>query len=144
MRAIKKRFRHNFFRFLLASLFTISCNKLVQVPNPISSVTANQVFSSDAAASAAMLGIYSYMSGHSSSFSNVCTTEFPGESADELTDEPSGDEKYDRFVSDALNPVLNSSQILSDFWQPAYFDIYSANAVILGLQSSTGVSTTTK
>ena len=70
--------------FILFAAAIISCNKLVQVPQPISSVTTAQVFSTDANASAAMLGIYSYMS-ENQSFSNLFATYYPGESADELT-----------------------------------------------------------
>src|SRR5580692_10443468 len=74
----------------------VGCNKLVQVPNPINSVTTTQVFSSDATATAAMLGIYSNMS-QNPSFSNYLTTYYLGESADELTDETSGEEQNDFF-----------------------------------------------
>src|SRR5580658_1153112 len=80
--------------FLMFS--TLSCDKLVQVPNPISSVTTNQVYSSDATATAAMLGIYSYMSS-TQAWSNSFTSAFLGESADELRDELSGYERYDLF-----------------------------------------------
>ena len=122
----------------------ISCNKLVQVPNPISTVTSNQVYSSDATATAATMGIYSYMSGNLA-FSNSMTTLILGTSADELTDYPSGYERYDLFLSNNLSALLSSSQIFPDFWQPAYFDIYSANAVISGLQAPTAnVSSGTK
>ncbi len=123
---------------------TVSCNKLVRVPLPISSVTSNQVYSSDATATAAMLGIYSQMSEKPESWANSLTSGDLGESADELTDEASGLESYDLFLSNSLSAQLSSGQVLSAFWQPAYFDIYSANAVIVGAQSSTNLSSATK
>ena len=117
----------------------LACNKAVQVPEPISSVTSTQVFSTDATATSAVLGIYSYMSGSEaqSSFSNSLTTINLGESADELTD---GNYGYDFFLINKLTPQDASGTVLSSFWQPAYYDIYNANAAILGIQASTGMS----
>ncbi len=134
----------------IALLFTVSCNKLVQVPNPISSVTANQVFSSDATATAAMTGIYSFMSngggpsGVLQTFSNSTTSAYLGESADELTDQPAGLEFYDDFLVNNLSATIDGGTVLASFWQPAYYDIYSANAIITALQSSIGVSLGTR
>jgi hypothetical protein len=127
--------------FLLFSTF--SCNRLVQVPLPISSVTTNQVYSSDATATAAMLGIYSYMTSNQS-WSNFSTSCYLGISADEMTDEASGFEIYDQFLTNDLTAQLNGGQVQGAFWQPAYYDIYSANAVILGVQSSANLSAATK
>lgn len=135
--------RFVFSSFIFIILIAMSCNKDVQIPNPISSVTAGQVFSSDATATAAMLGIYSYMSNNQS-FSSYETTLYAGESADELTDETPGYEFYDLFLSNTLSTLQSSSTVLSSFWQPAYFDIYSANAVISGVVSSAGVSASTR
>jgi starch-binding outer membrane protein, SusD/RagB family len=125
---------------------SISCNKIVAVPNPISSVTANQVFSSDATATSAMLGLYSYMSynNNQASFSNLQTTTYLALSADELTDVPSGYERYDNFLSNDLTVQLDGYAVQSAFWQPAYFDIYSANAIISGIQASTGITSSTR
>jgi len=117
----------------------IGCNKLVQVPDPISSITANETFSSDASATAAMLGIYSYMSGHNS-FSSLQTTFCLGESADELIDETKGNEQYDIFLCNTLTTLSASGAVDGGFWQPAYFDIYSANSIISGVEASTGIS----
>jgi starch-binding outer membrane protein, SusD/RagB family len=128
---------------IIIFLSAISCNKLVQVPDPISSVTAAQVFSSDATATAAMLGIYSYMSSNAS-FSSYQATYYGGESADELKDESAGNEIYDAFLSNNLTAITNSTQVSNYFWQPAYYDIYNANALISGVQSSTGVSAATR
>ncbi len=121
------------------------CEKVVMIPNPTSSVTANQIFSSDETATFAMLGIYSYMANpNSPSFSNVQATYLVGESADELTDQTPGNESYDNYLSNTLSSQLNSASTLQNFWQPAYFDIFSANAIISGVQSSTAISKSTR
>ncbi len=145
---VANRRKNNDFYFALCCLFlllpSLSCNKLVSVPLPISSVTTGQVYSSDPTATAAMLGIYSYMNT-SRSWSNSYTSIYLALSADELTDQPSGGEKYDQFLSNDLSTIQNSTRVLQAFWQPAYFEIYSANAVISGVQSSTAnVSSGTK
>jgi len=138
------RFVRSIFSYsILGLLFFSSCNKLVTVPNPISSVTTTQVFSSDATATSAMMGVYSYMS-QNPAFSNFQTTYLCGKSADELTDETGGNEIYDDFLVNKLTALNDGPTVLGAFWQSAYFDIYSANAVIAGLQSSTGVSSATR
>jgi hypothetical protein len=143
MSFINKRSSHFLFLFFLP--FCLGCNKLVHIPNPISSITANQTFGSDATATSAMLGIYSYMGNpNQPSFSNYTTSFYLGESADELIDEASGNETYDHFLSNTLTTSTNAGTILNYFWQPAYYDIYCANAIISGVQASTGVSAGTK
>jgi hypothetical protein len=120
------------------------CNKLVTVPEPISSVTATQVFSTDATATSAMLGIYSYMSTEGPSWSNFYTALYPARSADELTDETSGNESQDPYLSNTLTPELVSQDVSANFWAPLYYDIYNANAIIAGVQASTGMSASVK
>lgn len=130
---------------ILAAAAIVGCNKMVSVPEPISSVTAAQVFNTDASANSAMLGIYSYMSGSGgTSFSNFSTTLFPGLSADELTDEISGNEERNIFLVNRLTPYEVTNILTTYFWAPAYYDIYNANAIISGVQASTGMSTAAK
>ena len=127
---------------VLVILLTCSnCNKLVEIPNPINSVSEAQVFSSDASATYAMMGIYSYFSNSSAQiFSNSATTIYAGESADELTDQTPGSEANDFFLSNTLSSQVNGGQCLGLFWQPAYFGIYSANSIISGVQASNSLS----
>jgi hypothetical protein len=139
-RVIKKR--PLIIGFFLSAFF-LGCNRTVEVPEPISSVTSDQVFSSDATATSAMLGIY-YNMLVNRAFSNLETTFYAGESADELTDQTSGTEYQDIFLSNTLTSLGASSTSLQNFWQPAYFYIYSANAVISGIESSTGMTSATK
>jgi hypothetical protein len=136
---IKVGFRNTFSMLcLLLCVCNIGCNKLVQIPNPISSVTAEQVFNTDATATSAILGIYSSMNSNPSFASGEITFAF-SESADELTDESSGNEYRDQQLCNTLTALGNSSTSLG-FWQPAYYYIYNANAIISGVQASTGMS----
>jgi hypothetical protein len=129
--------------WLLLITPVFSCNKLVQVPLPINSVTATQTFATDATATSAMLGIYSGMIG-SPSFSSFETTFYAGESADEISDEAGGSELQDPFLSNTLSLYNDGGAVSSDFWRPAYFDIYSCNSLIEGVNTSTGLTATTR
>jgi hypothetical protein len=127
--------------FLLATTF--GCNKLVQVPLPDNTVTAGQAFSTDATATAAMLGVYYYMT-ESQSFSSVESTYYLGESADELRDKSPGGEAADYFLSNTLKPLNSSTALMNNFWRPAYYDIYCVNAILSGLANSSGMSSSVK
>jgi starch-binding outer membrane protein, SusD/RagB family len=140
-----KNYTKQLLLLLFVPLLIFSCNKLVQIPNPISSVTAQQTFSSDATATAAVLGLYSHMSGGQSSlFSNCLTSFYLGESADELRDLSTGNEIYDHFLSNDLTALIDGNSVFGVFWKPAYYDIYCANAIVAGVESSTGISSATK
>ncbi|HTR29194.1 MAG TPA: RagB/SusD family nutrient uptake outer membrane protein [Puia sp.] len=130
-------------KLLVILVFFDGCNKLVTVPLPINRVTSAQTFSSDANATAAMLGIYEQMS-LTPSFSSVETTVLAGESADELTDRSPGNMSQDQFLSNTLSPLVNSQVISNELWQPAFFDIFSANSIIEGVQSSSGITAATR
>jgi hypothetical protein len=144
-----KRIQIRYNRFLAIILFyfivlpNINCNKLVQVPEPISSVTSSQIFSTDATATSAMMGLYSTMST-TKAFFNLAVTTYAGESADELSDETSGNEFNDVFLSNTLTTANANSTSLYSFWQPAYYDIYCANSIISGTEASTGMTHETK
>src|ERR1700683_4565305 len=94
------------YRRILYSIFFlnfISCDKLVDIPAPINSITASQVFNNDNEASAAVAAIYSYMSlgGQYSNlvFSNGGMTIYAGLSSDELSDFYPGS---DQFLTNTL------------------------------------------
>lgn len=121
----------------------ISCTKLVQVPEPINTITNSETFGSDATANSAIAGIYNdILTGHGGSsydlsFGNGLITIDAAMSADEFHS-INGNSP---FEVNALNSVNFPS---SSFWNGPYFDIYLSNAAITGLQSSTGVSPPTR
>jgi hypothetical protein len=118
------------------------CKKLVDIPPPTNTVTTSQVFSNDLEATSAMTGVYSGMinSAPGTAF-NGGMTIYPGASADEfhfVTLQVA----YSQFQNDDL---LNTNYIVNpNFWQPIYSTIYGCNAVIAGVESSSGVDDSTR
>jgi hypothetical protein len=130
---------------LFAVLFLLSipgldaCKKLVSVPEPINTLTTTEVFSTDAEANSAMTGIYTPMIngtlGAQNSvyygYSEGLQTLYGGLSSDELVN------------TNDINLVrVNMNHLLytdgnTAAWQPAYSQIYGANAVIQGIAAST-------
>ena len=129
-----------FFRlgfFLLSVLGVFSCKKFVGVPLPVNQLNAEDVFTDDKTATAAIVGIYSNME-----FSlpvSTFLTLLPGLSADELT-YTSGDEGY---LDLATNTYLPGNPYTAGVWS-IYSTIYEANVCIQGIQKSTGLTPDTK
>jgi hypothetical protein len=128
------------FFLLCLSVLTCSCNKLVQVPEPVNTVTSSETFSNDGNATAAVVGIYQEIAsghGYGMDFSNGFTSFLGGVSADEL--------KYfqsnSAFAQWQDNAMQSSNPYLEPyFWTSVYNDVYIANAVVQGLQTGTGVT----
>ena len=124
------------FFILLLAFIGGACKKLVQIADPVNSVTTTEVFSTDAQANSAMAGIYTSMIGNNGDlvFSNGATSVFTGMSSDELIFYfGSG---YPQWLFNINDLKANSGNILTSFWTPAYSNIYKANAAISGLAAS--------
>lgn len=115
-------------------LILFSCNKLVNIPEPSSSITTTKTFNSASDANSAISAIYNDMtySSGSASYASGSTTIDLGKYADELIPFGNG---HDRFQNNNLLP----SSTYTPYWQPPYFDIYMANAAIEGLNASTKI-----
>lgn len=121
----------------------ISCKKLVSIPEPVTSVTTLEAFSSDAQANSAISGIYQSMIQNTVGYACGSTTIYLGMSADELTDYyGSSDLGGYQFNSNQL--LSNNSYVYSYFWADPYFSIYQANASIEALNSPNGLSDSAK
>lgn len=122
---------------LLGAAFSvISCKKLVDVGAPRTTVTTEEVFTSDALANEVLAGIYSSMINGSLRFSNGGATVYAGLSADELANfAGTGNVSDYQFFTNTLLAANFSGYTL--FWQPAYKDIYNANGAIAGIAAST-------
>ncbi|TDX01825.1 RagB/SusD family nutrient uptake outer membrane protein [Dinghuibacter silviterrae] len=120
-----------------------SCNKLVQVPEPISSVTTSEIFSNQGNAISAITGIYSQMSygRNNTIYSNSVTTQVGGLSSDEIELYSANGPLY-QFQSNLL--LSNNAYVINYLWSPIYFSIYQSNAAIEGLKASTSLSSTIK
>jgi starch-binding outer membrane protein, SusD/RagB family len=136
-----------FFSFQLIPAIIIivtlgSCKKFVVVSNPNDQVISSDLFSSDAGAQSAIAGLYSQMMNSPTNFANSGITIAAGLSADEIYSRLTGiDEMH--FYENSLLPsddfILNTR-----LWSHMYSNIYSVNAIIEGLNKSSGVSPSLK
>jgi len=124
---------------LLVSLS--SCKKFVDIPGPQTQVESSRVFSSDAAATSAVVGLYNQMIANNLTMMNGAVTIYAGLSADELSN-VNPNSNYDAFMNNVI--PSNSTTVYSSFWSNAYRYIYQGNAVLEGLDQSTTISTAVK
>jgi starch-binding outer membrane protein, SusD/RagB family len=125
------------FMLALLSLSFWSCKKLVQIPEPVNSITTTEVFGSDAQSNSALAGIYTQMINGGLNFLSGSITLNAGLSADELV-YYFGSDGSDNWAFNSNTLQSNNGTVLSNFWTPAYSYIYGTNAVIAGLAASTG------
>jgi hypothetical protein len=121
------------------------CKKLVDVPEPINTLTTSETFSSDANATSAIVAIYNdLISGYGGAgfdYGNGLTTYLAGASADEFT--YSGNDSS--ILPFQNNDLLSSNgQVSGNFWQAPYFDLYMCNSAIEALNASKALTPTTK
>jgi hypothetical protein len=122
---------------LILSGLTTSCKKFVDIPPPQTQVESSRVFSSDATATAAVVGLYNQMVSNNQTLMNGAITIYTGLSSDEFRNvDPNSD--YDQFAGNAI--PASSNTINSSFWPNAYRYIYQANAVLEGLSASAAVT----
>lgn len=129
--------------FLILIALICSCKKFVEVAPPQTQLVDASVFSNDVSALAAMTGIYSRMissngfaDGGSLSITFLC-----GLSSDELKNY-SNNTSVAQFFTNSLLPT--NPIIASNFWNEPFQYIYSANAILEGLNNPNGVSAAMK
>jgi hypothetical protein len=128
---------------VISTLGFFGCKKLLDSPLPTGTIRTSQVFTTDAQATAAANSMYYYMINASIGFANSATSIFAGMSADELM--PFDQNGADQFIQFQQNQLVSTNSILDlNFWTNAYSTIYTANAVIEGLQSYSGVHDSVK
>ena len=116
----------------------LSCSKSIEVKPPIDRLTTVTVFSDDATAGAAILGLYSQMFITAPLISCGGVSLYTGLAADELMPTASSSDERP-FYENAISPA--SSPLLTFLWQRGYKLIYNANAIIEGIDQSKGMST---
>ncbi len=136
------------YRLLLFSvavaLLSISCNKIVDIPGPVDTITSSQAFANDEIAAASIRGIYNEMQKGTTGALEFCSgaiSIMAGLSSDELLSGNTNDQEL-QFQNNTLQPI--NSFISYSFWTPAYRYIYYANAAVEGLQASTGPSSSAR
>ncbi|MCS3869468.1 hypothetical protein J3D55_002384 [Chryseobacterium ginsenosidimutans] len=115
-----------------------SCEKMVEVDFPINQLTTSQVFESTSTAEGALSALYAEMQ----SFSVIAggstgTGGLLGSYADDL-------DGYDIYSNNASMDLFNNIQNPSNttvklVWGNAYRQIYMANAIVEGLEKSSGI-----
>jgi hypothetical protein len=128
-----------FFVALSLSLvfFFSSCKRFVEIDSPITQITSSSVFTSEATATAAVVGIYSRMmqgSGFASGGTNSILV-LSGLSSDEFK---SYSNPGNQFYTNSLLPT--NDNVRGFLWNEPYQYIYTANSILEGLGSSYGVS----
>lgn len=120
------------------ALISVSCKKLVEVPDPASSVVRSRIFSNEESARAVVVDMYGQMQ-NGISFTNGHGSKLAGLYIDEL--QPTG----------AANPIdlpfyhhelTAASPVCKSLWANAYTVIYVANALLEGLEVSTTIADT--
>jgi starch-binding outer membrane protein, SusD/RagB family len=123
----------------LAFFSFYSCKSFVEVGVPVTMITAQTVYANNNSAAAAMTSIYSNMIGGISSLSSGrnSISFLQGMAADELKN----------YSTDAISLQFYQNALISNnsyFWTEIYKEIYVTNAVIIGCENSTALSTTVK
>jgi starch-binding outer membrane protein, SusD/RagB family len=137
--------RARFITALLLILFPtfIGCKKWVEVPAPATSITANNVYTNDQTATAALTGIYAEMSNQDATQGQSNITDLSvicGLSADELTLYDVNNLTYNLFYTNELGSMTSGGA----FWASIYTLLYQVNAGIQGLNTSTTLTPVVK
>jgi len=136
------KLRYNLIFWCIIIAIVTSCNKVLDIKPPVSSITTAETFTDSTDANSAILGIYSQIedgSEGSINFASGAIHIYSGESADELVPYYT---PGDQFYSNEL--IATNNNIFNVIWQPAYSYIYQANACIEGLEASKTLSAGTK
>lgn len=139
---MKKLLKYNSLKGLallfVLSFVTISCEDFVEVDVPRNETVAEEVFSFEDGADAAVNAIYGLMTsfGTEVTFFDAGIEVYTGVLSDELTSFSSL-EDYIQFSSNDINPA--EPTVLEMFWREPYQYILSANLAVEGLQDNTAI-----
>lgn len=121
------------------STFFISCKKLIEIPQPNSTITTEKIFTSIDIAAQAISGLYySMANGRDPNLTIGGMTVYTGLSSDELVLYSLTNTNALEFYQNSLSPF--NVQLLPRLWSTPFTNIYQANAIIEGLQNSSYVS----
>jgi len=119
-------------------VYMASCKKLIAIPPPVTSLSAQNVYSSDATAIAAVTGIYATLSNTTIYFSTALPSlsGLAALSADEFTlYSGATGTTQSLYYLNALN-----SEMGQDFWTQIYNLVYMADVAEVGLTGATGLT----
>jgi hypothetical protein len=154
-----RRFKHRSLKTsailftLLFAIYVTGCKKLVEVSAPVTSVTDDNVFNTDATAAAVLTGLYTQISGTDFLAPNPglpSISRFAGLSADELTlwsgarsDDALLNIRQTFYYDNALSAVPNAGYG-HEFFTRFYLHIFTCNAAIEGVSNTTSLSPNVK
>lgn len=138
MKNIKKLI-NRFFTLICLALLFCNCGDFVGVELPSSQLTTPAVFEDMATANAAMTSIYSKIRDNGLLSGTPEGTSFQlGNYTDELEYYGSGLGYDNDFY---MNSLSANSREMKDLWTSSYNQIYTANAVLSGVEHSTSLTT---
>lgn len=126
---------------LIGVISICACKKLVEVPEPVNTITTAETFTTPENATAALMQVYSNMAVGPTlarrGYANCLITLYTGLSSDELNYFSPATETAQLQTNslDATNSLL-----YTPFWSAAYYDIYTANAIIEGVSASSSLN----
>lgn len=122
---------------LCASLLFSSCRKFTEVPAPQNLILNEAIFSNDATANSAVVGLYSQFMRPHLFLANSGLSVFPALSADELYN-TAPDVNFDALRSNDI--PSNLIEVLGYLWNPGFEAIYQCNALLEGFSKPNGLS----
>lgn len=143
--ALEKKIRNPITIFVLAvfSISLMSCKKLIEIPQPSSTITTEKVFTSDDIAVQAISGLYySMANGRDPNLTVGGMTIYTGFSSDELVLYNLTNTNALEFYQNNVSPF--NVQLMPRLWRTPFTNMYQANAIIEGLQNSAFVSDSVK
>ena len=132
-----------YYSLVLVFLLLFSCKKMVHIDPPVSSITTENAFLTDANATSAVTGIYSTLmnTGTTFKFGSGAVSVITGLSADELSKVGIGGDLL-QFKENNLTP---QNGVFGTFlWGSAYASVYDVNACIEGLEGSKTITASLK
>lgn len=115
------------------ALLNFSCSKFLEVDTPVGEISSSNLFNSESATEAAVVGLYSQSMTYNNFFLNGGMSLYAGLSADEFYN-TSPNPNFDPYRLNALN---SSDNILSNnLYRFGYAYIYQANLILENLQQA--------
>jgi len=134
--------KHHYIKFKSYSLLYVAlsgclssaCSQFIKIDDPIDRITTNAVFTDEATATSAVMGLYAKMLINSPTITSGATTIYAGLTADELSYTGSAI-SYRAFLDNQITE--GEGVIANNFWRFGYEYIYHANTCIESLSKST-------
>jgi hypothetical protein len=129
------------FTILIVAACLVSCEQFIELDAPKTQIVSTKVFENDAGVRAALAGVYSQMMNNTAfaSGGSIGVTAIAGLSADELENHSTIPAREAIF-----NNSLTGLNTVSTLWNDIYLAIYNANAILEGIEGSTGATTAVK